>query len=242
MANRQAGVAAVDRAMSILRAFTESDVSVRLADLARRTGMYKSTILRLCASLESAGFLRRHQDGSFSLGPELLKLGTYYQNSFDLGAYVMPVLLRLTDKTGESSSYYVRDGDIRICLFRVNSRTNRVMHYRQVGDQLPVDSGASGTVLRAFTEPDNELLESARRDLLITSTRPESETAAIAAPVFSAQNGLIGSISVAGPKGRFSKSAAREMMLDVLAGAIELTRALGGDARALLLKLESLTT
>ena len=58
----QSGVAALDRAFSILFAFRPGDYALTLAELAARTGLYKSTILRLArasretpASAQAAG-------------------------------------------------------------------------------------------------------------------------------------------------------------------------------------------
>ena len=48
------GAAAVDRALTLLSAFTAGDVSLSLTELADRTRLYKSTVLRLLASLEHA--------------------------------------------------------------------------------------------------------------------------------------------------------------------------------------------
>jgi hypothetical protein len=44
---KEPGVAAVDRALSIMCAFTTSDTSLSLHEIAARTDLYKSTILRL---------------------------------------------------------------------------------------------------------------------------------------------------------------------------------------------------
>ena len=46
----EGGLAAVERALSILEAFGEADDELTLAELAKRTGLYKSTILRLSKS------------------------------------------------------------------------------------------------------------------------------------------------------------------------------------------------
>src|SRR5688572_16846594 len=62
------GVAAVERALSILDAFTDQDPQLTLGELAKRTKMYKSTILRLARSLENYGYLVRAEDGVFRLG------------------------------------------------------------------------------------------------------------------------------------------------------------------------------
>ena len=48
----ESGVAAVDRALSIVDALTEDKVT--LAEIAKRTGLYKSTVLRLLKSLETS--------------------------------------------------------------------------------------------------------------------------------------------------------------------------------------------
>ncbi|MFT3734447.1 MAG: helix-turn-helix domain-containing protein [Rhodocyclaceae bacterium] len=68
------GVAAVDRAFLILSAFQEGDVSLTLAILARRTGLYKSTILRLMQSLIRAGFVLRLPDGNYAVGTAATRL------------------------------------------------------------------------------------------------------------------------------------------------------------------------
>lgn len=75
MNEAQTGVAAVDRAFLILSAFQEGDVSLTLAILARRTGLYKSTILRLMQSLIRAGYVIRLPDGNYAVGASAAKLG-----------------------------------------------------------------------------------------------------------------------------------------------------------------------
>src|SRR5678815_4041052 len=60
------GVAAVDRALSLLAAYQEGDRSLTLNDLAARSGLVKSTILRLLASLAHFGFVRRDQEGRYT--------------------------------------------------------------------------------------------------------------------------------------------------------------------------------
>ena len=52
----------VERAMSILMAFSTQSPRLSLADLARETGLHKSTILRLTTSLQLYGFINRDTD------------------------------------------------------------------------------------------------------------------------------------------------------------------------------------
>lgn len=239
MESKTSGVAAVDRALSILSAFHEEDDALSLAELARRTNLYKSTILRLIVSLERAAFLRRLDDGRYRLGPALLQLGKLYQASFRLEDHVMPVLKRLVDETGESASFYVPEGDRRICLFRVNSRQHRVLHYVTPGTVLPIHTGASGKVLLAFGEPDNPAYAEVHQNLLVSSVaNRKSDTAALACPVFGAGDVLSGSLSLAGPNTRFTKATVPAMRKALLSAATDLTGVLGGDSTLLREKLE----
>ena len=82
MSEAQSGVAAVDRALLILSAFREEDAALSLALLARRTGLYKSTILRLLQSLLRAGYVVRLPDGgNYVIGPEPGRLAKVRQAS-----------------------------------------------------------------------------------------------------------------------------------------------------------------
>ena len=117
----EGGVAAVDRALSLMSVFGEGDASLSLIELAERTQLYKSTVLRLLASLMHAGWVQRLDDGRFALGPEIARLHGLYAASFSLERIVMPVLNDLVAATGESAAYHVRQGDARLCLYRVDS-------------------------------------------------------------------------------------------------------------------------
>jgi len=75
------GVAAVDRACKILAAFETSDGALPLTEIAQRTGLHKSTILRITASMERARFLVRLPDRRFAVGPELHRLALLYHCS-----------------------------------------------------------------------------------------------------------------------------------------------------------------
>src|SRR4051794_9067221 len=76
------GVAAVDRSLAILDAFTEQDDVLTLAELSKRTGLHKSTLIRLAESLEKFGYVRRADKGIYRLGSKVLFLGSLYQKHF----------------------------------------------------------------------------------------------------------------------------------------------------------------
>jgi DNA-binding IclR family transcriptional regulator len=222
-------VAAVDRALSVLAAFREGDTVLTLAEMAERTGMYKSTILRLSGSLESRGYLHRVDGSGYRLGPAPMRLASLYQRSFRLGDLVVPVLRGLVDRSGESASFYVREEMVRVCLHRVDSPLSIREHVRE-GDHLPLDRGAAGRVLLAFSgEPGEVYARVRRRYVTATFGERDRETAAVAAPVFRSGQELAGALSVSGPVYRFSSRIAARLATLVLDAAADLTEALGGD-------------
>lgn len=227
-----AGVEAVDRALSIVSCFGDGDRHLDLAEIARRTGLYKSTILRLAVSIERAGYIVRHADRSFTLGPEVMRLGALYQGGFRLEPLVRPVLAALAAKTFESVSFYRREGDQRVCLFRQDSEHPIRDHIRE-GDILPLRIGAGGHVLTQFGAPG--LADAERRLLLsrlpfVSRGERDAETAAMAVPVFGAHGTLAGALSLSGTVTRFSDTYVANMAPVLIEAGKDLSRVLGGMA------------
>jgi len=228
VASAPGGVAAVDRALSLLLAFDETDRSLSLAELALRTGQYKSTVLRLLASLLRAGFMQRLDDGRYRLGPALARLSKRYAGSFALEEVVLPVLRHLVDATQESAAFHVRQGNQRLCLYRVDSR-QAIRDTTRVGDLLPLDRGAGGRVLSAFSGGRGELAERVRRELVIGLKDDRAQgLAGVSAPVFDADHQLVGAITLTMPTNRYSE----RHLKPVHDAGIALTTALGGRAEA----------
>lgn len=201
------GVDAVERALSILDCFEEDHESLSLKELADKTGLYKSTILRLCISLEKFGYIRRGGDGRYQLGATLWRLGALYRKRFDVAAHIRPALKHLSEATGESASYYVRDGDARICLMRQNS-SQAIRHHLDEGTRLPLDKGAAGHVIRAYTDGFAEKTDEIKRDgFAISLGERDPDTASIAVPVIGPGGQFLGALAVSGLLSRFDEKA-----------------------------------
>lgn len=189
------GAAAVDRALSLLAAFRAGDVSLGLAELAERTQLYKSTVLRLLASLEHARLVQRLDDGRYALGSEVARLHGVYAASFSLDKVVLPVLRELVAATGESAAYHVRQGEARLCLYRVDS-PHPIRDHIKAGDLLPLDRGTGARVLIAFgadqswakgqnSQKDRQLYAKIREQGYCAASGDRlAEVAGISAPVF----------------------------------------------------------
>lgn len=217
------GVGAVDRALAVLTAFRRGDATLSLAELAERTGLVKSTIMRLAVSLERSGLVRRTQDGSgYELDAEVLRLGAAYQAAFDLADHVVPVLERLASATGETASFYVRRGDQRLCLFRAESANELRMNV-QPGDTRPMDKSAIAQVLKG---------DGGLNRITFTSGVTDPHTAALATPVHGADGTLVGALAISGPVSRLTEGRARSFETLLADAGQSVTRACGGIAAA----------
>jgi DNA-binding IclR family transcriptional regulator len=197
--------------------------------LARRTGLYKSTIRRQLASLEQAGFIRRLPDG-YSIGPEPLRLARIYQDSFQVKDLIYPLLEELSRESGETASYYVRQQNSRVVLYRVEPARNVRFSLRE-GDQFPISHGASGKVLAAFSQPLKKGLEEVRERLWAASYgERDPETASVSVPVFAMAQELKGALTLSGPRERFTPEKVGAACRMLLTAAARATAALGGNA------------
>jgi DNA-binding IclR family transcriptional regulator len=211
------GAAAVDRALSLLSAFGSGDTALPLTELAERTRLYKSTALRLLASLEHAGLLQRLDDGRYALGNEIARLHAIYAASFSLDHVVLPELRRLVQATGESAAYHVRQGQgadaVRLCLYRIDS-PHPVRDHIRAGDVLPLERGTGGRVLTAFdparakggSASERKLLAAIRERGYYAATGDRlAEVAGISAPVFHADGSLAAAVTLTMPSHRYDE-------------------------------------
>lgn len=199
--NSKAGVAAVDRAFTILGAFTHDRPVQSLAEIARNTGLYKSTILRLMGSLEAYGYVHQRADGAYQLGPKLAELSSIFQDAFDLRDYVQPILKEIVDQTHEGVSFLIRDGDWQLCLFRQDGRHAVRDYHIRVGTRMPLDRGASARLFRRF---EGTYAPAPGRYYSLSHGEVNDEMAAIASPVFGAQKPLVGALLISSPISRFT--------------------------------------
>jgi len=209
----------VERAMSILMAFSTQKPRLSLADLARETGLHKSTILRLTTSLQLYGFINRDADGTFTIGASIWRLGLIFRQDFNNGEEVRPILRKLVELTGETASFYVRAGGERVCLYRENSPDLMRFHLEE-GMRLGLNTGASGTVLRHFSGEEVEDLSVFNANGTVVSAGARNPSiASIATPVFDMRGYLRGALAVSGLINRFDAASRAQAvpMLEQLA-------------------------
>ncbi|MEQ8779101.1 MAG: IclR family transcriptional regulator [Roseibium album] len=197
----------VERAMSILSAFSTQKPIMSLAELAEETGLHKSTILRLTNSMRIYGFIQRDEDGRFSVGPSVWRLALIFRRDFTKREHVAPALRILAEATGETASFYVRAGNERVCLYRENS-PNLLRFHVEEGMRLRLSTGASGLVLRRYSGEDMDDFSSFNENGTASSVgQTNPNISSISTPVFSAAGELVGALTVSGLATRFDEEA-----------------------------------
>lgn len=228
------GVDVLDRAFSILFAFRSDDAPLTLTELSLRTGLYKSTLLRLATALIYHRFLDRLDDGRYRLGSASFTVGAVYQQSLNLGDVLLPLMRELNQATGEAVSFHIREGDHRVCLYRINSSHSIRTEVRQ-GDVQSLQKGAGGRVILAFSDEPGEIYDTVRRDLTYLSCgERDPDIAGVSAPVFGINQSLLGALGIVGPINRLNREALEKLRPLLLRTAAKATDMLGGRSEQLL--------
>ncbi|MFD7295971.1 helix-turn-helix domain-containing protein [Streptomyces sp. NPDC059897] len=142
-------VAPLMRGLDVLRSLTaaaDGDGTLALADLARVTGLARSTVDRICATLAHLGLVRL--DGrDAALAPPLMSVANACLDALRVPGLLGPLADELADELDESVSLAVPDGtDIRF-VHQVLRRRALSISFR-VGDALPMAGCAPGLVFR----------------------------------------------------------------------------------------------
>lgn len=225
-------VTAVLRSMQVLDAFALGESHLPLAELSRRCQLHKTTALRIARTLAQSGYLVQREDGDWRLGPAAGWLGARYQAGFDVQNVLEPALRALTVESGESAAFYVREGNVRTCLVRVEG-PQALRHHARMGEGLPLDKGSPGRVILAFSGEPGDLYEAIRqRGFHWSIGEREQGVATISAPVFGKHWRLLGSVCVSGPASRLPQQKLEEMSKTVIAAANQLSYALAGSTGA----------
>jgi DNA-binding IclR family transcriptional regulator len=144
----------VERACRILRALSDPNVD-RLTDIANATDLDKTTVLRVLEVLLHDGFVSRDERTKrYSLGPELLALGSAALRNFDPQPVVQPSLMRLAGLFGDSVMLAIPSGVESVCVAFVEGTYPIRSNFQDVGSRRPLGVGAGGLALLAWLPDD----------------------------------------------------------------------------------------
>jgi DNA-binding IclR family transcriptional regulator len=145
-----------DRALDILRLFSEDKLVWSGTQIAEQLGVARSTAYRYLKGLVGSGFLEEC-DGGFRLGPQVFELARLARKGVGLAEVARPVMRQLADAVGETVLLTRRSGSAVVCL-ELEDAGHPVRISYERGHVMPLNAGAAAEVLLAWA-PDQEVTE-----------------------------------------------------------------------------------
>lgn len=245
-------VESVLAALDLLDSFLENPKR-SVKDLVDDTGMTRNRVTRLLGTLLHRGYLMEGMEaGTFTPGPKLRSLGTVFDSNQNLVVLTRSSLRQLALKTGESATFYVREGQERVVLAREEG-TNAIRFSISVGQRMELHAGSAGKVLLAYapeterniiltgsqltalteetvTNPNRlleELKEVAKNGYSVSKGERNPDAFSMAAPVFERKGRIIGALAIAGPISRLTKETQADYLSELLQAAKQLSERFG---------------
>jgi DNA-binding IclR family transcriptional regulator len=154
--NRQF-VTALARGLDVLRAFRSRDRLLGNVEIARRTGLPKSTVSRLTYTLTKIGYLEAAEDGTghagYRLGAGVLALSSAMMARMDLRALARPLMQDLADQSQAMVSLGMREGLSMIYVENCRSLETLTLSL-DVGSRIPLATTAMGRAYLAACASD----------------------------------------------------------------------------------------
>lgn len=130
------------RGIAVLRRLTDAGGTASPSELERSTGLARSTVDRIVATLARMGYVRL--DGRDAvLAPRVMELGNAYLAALRLPALLSSRADALADELDESVSLAVADGDGIRFIHQATRRRAMSLSFR-IGDLLPAERTAPG--------------------------------------------------------------------------------------------------
>jgi IclR family acetate operon transcriptional repressor len=232
VASDNAGTEAAARVADVLLLFTGGPRYLGVSTISRELDLSKAVVYRILQSLVSREMLATDPGvAGYRLGPAAVALGASALRRFDARVAAIPVLRRLRDETGETTTLSGLVGDERVYLDQFESPREIKMTV-ELGRRFPLHAGSSGKVILASLPEDRReaLLQrelpaltehtitaaDQLRDVLADVTRDgvavslgerQPGAGSVAAPLFGPDDEVHGSISICGPQYRFTPDA-----------------------------------
>lgn len=143
------GTQAVQRAVGLLKLFSDARPEWTLPELVAAAGLNKTTAFRLLSVLAAEGLVARVEEGAaWRLGPEAIALGARALRSSDLRAAGRPFLEELARRSGETATVETLAGADVLILDEVRGRGS-LLGAPSVGTRWPAHATSTGKVLLA---------------------------------------------------------------------------------------------
>ncbi|HEY6181825.1 MAG TPA: IclR family transcriptional regulator [Terriglobales bacterium] len=169
--SKSAPVGVVSKVLRILEALHDAPSGLQLRDVAKATGVNKSTAYRFLAHLENEGYLYRDSAALYVIGPKLARLGTGLNYDVMLRKISRPVLQQLWERVGETVNLGILDGH-QVLYVDVMQSTHTFRLASEVGSRRPLHCTSLGKAMAAYlpSQELQDLLKSIKLERLTPKT------------------------------------------------------------------------
>lgn len=242
-------VAAVVKACQLLEHFDADRPVWTLAELTTASRMNKTTVFRLMATLQHAGWVAREPGGAYRLQMRVFAVGSAAVAGFDFRTAAHPVLAELAAEFGDTAFLMVPADEGAVCIDRVEGGNPLAVAGIGIGTVLPYHAAAGPmmmlalspelrsrwitAVLPAFTDRtvvDRETLTAhldaaARYGHVVSDGDYLDGVAAVAAPVIGESGAVAATVSLGGRNELFRGDLLTAKVAAVRSAAGKLSRA-----------------
>lgn len=238
-------------ACRILKLLAQTSEGAKAAEIARTLRIPVTTTLRIMATLQLEGFVRKGE-GRYELGPVLIQLGNASLAGTEIRTAALPVLERLTKRVAETSHLAI-PCDNRSLIVAVQDSPHPLSASSRPGFLAELYCSSTGKTLLAFlhyprfeeligrtplpkrTPHTLTTLAEIRREIELTRKRGyslddeefHSGVRCLAAPIFDARGTVVAAIGITASTVRFTRDRIPEMAVAVKAAATELSLLMG---------------
>jgi IclR family pca regulon transcriptional regulator len=241
-------VQSVERAISILLALDASSPSLDAATLSVRTGLSRSTVYRLLATLDQTGMVRK-RGSRFELGPNVMKLAGGFRAANHISVHAKTVLDELAEHVHTGVTLAVLDGDVVVTVETGNAvNGDYVLQPNEIGRRIPATATSVGRMLLAFNQAadgnpsasssasaaDDDAAELIRRQgFALTSGLLEAGVRTIAVPVYGQGGAVVAGLGILADANRTSAAQlGGEHLVKLRAAADRLTQLASAEPSA----------
>lgn len=238
-------VRSVERALDILLSFIATP-SMGISKIEEAVPLSRPTLYRLLNTLEKKGLLRSYGDPRiYELTHCAVELANSFLANTDVVQVALPFLQALWEATDETISLFeFRGGNKRECVHELKSK--KPLSYAPGLTVRPLHAGAPGKAILAFLPEtvsgeilrgisavqEREQLKAAlkvirRNRFAVSLGELVAGGASIAAPIFDREAKVVGSVALAVPQARLTKTLQASYVEQVLATAGGISAALG---------------
>lgn len=245
-------VQSIDRAVAILKCFSEKRKELKLSDISAELDLNKSTVHGIITTLKYHGLIDQDEETQkYRLGLYLIELGDIVSMSLDVRAITSPIIADVSKRLNETVHIGTLD-DMEIVYIDKVESSQSMRIYTTIGARNPAYCTGVGKAMLAYLDEERilnklpEKLEAitpktiTNRDELLEDLAKIREKGysfddeennngltCVAAPIFDYSGKVKYGISVSGPTIRMTDDKIEEAIKVVKEAAMEISRKLG---------------